>query len=158
MKLTDITDDPLFERGKAPRSLCISRIPDDKLGASQLASCKSQGLRARDGDKSHLIGHISDFENIKLNTSTHWSHRKDCPNCPVLQICQGSCMFLEGDMWDLACNNAYSDNIPFFMAGWELLTGTIPYFIDGPQADDRKDIIGAVHGIPKKKTFTIHAI
>jgi len=108
--------------------------------------------------KSHLIGHISDFENIKLNTSTHWSHRKDCPNCPVLQICQGSCMFLEGDMWDLACNNAYSDNIPFFMAGWELLTGTIPYFIDGPQADDRKDIIGAVHGIPKKKTFTIHAI
>jgi hypothetical protein len=57
MKLTDITDDPLFERGKAPRSLCISRIPDDKLGASQLASCKSQGLRARDGDKSHLIGH-----------------------------------------------------------------------------------------------------
>jgi len=57
MKLTDITDDPLFERGKAPRSLCISRIPDDKLGASQLSSCKSQGLRARDGDKSHLIGH-----------------------------------------------------------------------------------------------------
>jgi hypothetical protein len=57
MKLTDITDDPLFERGKAPRGLCISRIPDDKLGASQLASCKSQGLRARDGDKSHLIGH-----------------------------------------------------------------------------------------------------
>jgi hypothetical protein len=57
MKLTDITDDPLFERGKAPRSLCISRIPDDKLGASQLSSCKSQGLRARDGNKSHLIGH-----------------------------------------------------------------------------------------------------
>jgi hypothetical protein len=48
---------PIVERGKAPRSLCVGSVPDDKLGASQLASCKSQGLRARDGEKSHLIGH-----------------------------------------------------------------------------------------------------
>jgi hypothetical protein len=26
------------------------------LGASQLASCKSQGFRARDGNKSHKLG------------------------------------------------------------------------------------------------------
>ena len=50
-------DHPIVERGKAPRSLCVGSVPDDKLGASQLASCKSQGLRARDGEKSHLIGH-----------------------------------------------------------------------------------------------------
>jgi len=47
----------LSERGKAPRSLCVGSKPDHELGASQLASCKSQGLRARDGEKSHLIGH-----------------------------------------------------------------------------------------------------
>jgi hypothetical protein len=47
----------LMERGRASRKLCISRVPDEDLGASQLASCKSQGFRARDGDKSHLIGH-----------------------------------------------------------------------------------------------------
>lgn len=47
----------LAEHGKASRSLCTSSKPDDELGASQLASCKSQGLRARDGEKSHLIGH-----------------------------------------------------------------------------------------------------
>lgn len=47
----------MAERGKASRSLCVSSKPDDELGASQLASCKSQGLRARDGEKSHLIGH-----------------------------------------------------------------------------------------------------
>jgi len=29
---------------------------DAELGASQLASCKSQGLRAREGKKSHLVG------------------------------------------------------------------------------------------------------
>lgn len=42
---------------KASRQLCKSSKPDSELGASNLASCKSQGLRARDGEKSHLIGH-----------------------------------------------------------------------------------------------------
>ena len=46
----------LAERGKASRALCVSSKPDESLGASMLASCKSQGLRARDGKKSHLIG------------------------------------------------------------------------------------------------------
>jgi hypothetical protein len=40
---------------KASRALCTGGIPDKDLGASNLASCKSQGLRARDGEKSHLI-------------------------------------------------------------------------------------------------------
>lgn len=44
------------ETGPASRSLCLSRKPDSALGASQLASCKSQGLRARKGDKTHKIG------------------------------------------------------------------------------------------------------
>lgn len=44
------------EAGKASRKLCLSSKPDDELGASNLASCKSQGLRARDGDKSHKLG------------------------------------------------------------------------------------------------------
>ncbi len=41
---------------KASRKLCVSQKSDSELGASNLASCKSQGLRARDGKKSHLIG------------------------------------------------------------------------------------------------------
>lgn len=40
----------------ATRALCTSGKPDSALGASQLASCKSQGYRARDGGKSHKIG------------------------------------------------------------------------------------------------------
>jgi hypothetical protein len=47
----------LAEAGKASRALCTSGRPDNDLGASNLASCKSQGLRARDGEKSHLVGH-----------------------------------------------------------------------------------------------------
>ena len=46
----------LDEAGKASRSLCVSSKPDSELGASQLSSCKAQGLRARDGEKSHKIG------------------------------------------------------------------------------------------------------
>lgn len=41
---------------KASRKLCISTKPNSELGASNLASCKSQGLRAREGKKSHKLG------------------------------------------------------------------------------------------------------
>jgi hypothetical protein len=46
-----------FINEKASRALCVGTTPDKDLGASNLASCKSQGLRARDGEKSHLITH-----------------------------------------------------------------------------------------------------
>lgn len=42
---------------RASRKLCLSTTPNQDLGSSNLASCKSQGLRAREGGKSHLIGH-----------------------------------------------------------------------------------------------------
>ena len=107
--------------------------------------------------ESHKIGNVANFADIKLNTSSHWSTRSECPNCPVLQLCQGSCMFLHGPMWELGCDNAYSDNIPFFLAAWEILTGAVPYYIEGPQKADRQDILGVVNGIPKsKKIIPIH--
>jgi hypothetical protein len=46
----------LDERGRASRTLCLSSKPDSELGASNLSSCKSQGLRARTGNKSHKLG------------------------------------------------------------------------------------------------------
>jgi len=45
------------EHGPTSKKLCLSTVADKDLGASGLASCKSQGYRARDGKKSHLIGH-----------------------------------------------------------------------------------------------------
>ena len=41
---------------KASKKVCKSSKPDKELGASTLASCKSQGLRARTGGKSYTIG------------------------------------------------------------------------------------------------------
>jgi hypothetical protein len=48
-------DDTVTEE-PASRELCTSGKPNSALGASQLASCKSQGYRGRHGDKSHKIG------------------------------------------------------------------------------------------------------
>jgi hypothetical protein len=55
MKIKEITENFDLDE-KASRALCVSQKSDDDLGASNLASCKSQGLRARDGKKSHKIG------------------------------------------------------------------------------------------------------
>lgn len=49
-------EDTDLEEWKASKELCTSSKPDSALGASALASCKSQGYRARDGKKSHKIG------------------------------------------------------------------------------------------------------
>jgi uncharacterized protein len=92
--------------------------------------------------ESHKIGNIDDFDNIKLTTATHWSHREKCSTCPVLHLCQGSCMFLEGLLWEASCNNAYYDNIPFFCSVIEHMTGCIPIYIDGDLPEERKDIFG----------------
>ena len=51
------------EAGKAPRKLCISKKSDEELGASQLSSCKAQGLRKRDTNRKFRIG--KDTEKIK---------------------------------------------------------------------------------------------
>ncbi len=55
MRISEIiTEQEVSE--KASRKLCLSTTPNSELGASNLASCKSQGLRAREGNKSHKLG------------------------------------------------------------------------------------------------------
>ena len=54
MKIDEI--DALLADWQATRKLCTSSRPDSSLGASALASCKSQGYRRRSGNKSHKIG------------------------------------------------------------------------------------------------------
>lgn len=94
--------------------------------------------------QSHKIGTITDITNAKLNTATHWSSRPHCAACPVLHLCRGSCMFLEGENWQESCANAYSDNVVLFALSIEKITdGFIPYLIHSETLpDDRKDIWG----------------
>lgn len=111
--------------------------------------------------ESHQIGHVSNLAQVKLNTATHFSHRDECSSCPVVQICQGACMFLEGSLWDTTCNNAYSDAIPIFAAGIEFLTGLFPIRIDGELRPDRKDLFfdsGLSSTTAKAKSFPIPVV
>lgn len=114
--------------------------------------------------ESHKIGHISALGDVRLNSARHWSTRTECPSCPMLQICRGSCMFLEGLLWTTSCDNAFSDAVPVFVAGIEFLTGLIPVYIDGPQREDRKDILGLLRsespkvGVSGSKPFPIKIV
>jgi uncharacterized protein len=109
---------------------------------------------------SHKIGHVDDFENIRLDTATHLAKRSECLSCPVVHLCAGSCMFLEGDLFEASCKNSFSDNIVYFAAAFEVMTGFVPVYIDGNQREDRKDIFGMVNGIPAntRKPFPIPVV
>jgi uncharacterized protein len=118
-------------------------------------------VAAAPNGQPHQIGHMSNLQAVKMRTATHWSKRKDCASCPVLQLCKGSCMFLEGNLWDAGCNSAYSDNVPFFAAAIEFLTGCIPFYIEGDFRADRQDIFGQVHGaqdMPKQRVIPIEPV
>ena len=56
MRIEDIDKEVLELVEKASAKLCKSSRSNKDLGASNLASCKSQGLRRRDGAKSHKLG------------------------------------------------------------------------------------------------------
>jgi uncharacterized protein len=97
--------------------------------------------RAMNGE-SHKIGTVDKLNEVRLTTSTHWSHRDECKNCPVLHLCGGACMFLEGRLFEMGCDNSFSDNIAFFAGTIEHLTGMIPVHIEGPQRPERQWIWG----------------
>jgi uncharacterized protein len=75
--------------------------------------------------QSHMLGTVDKLDKVELRSATHWSKRPGCAECPVLQLCQGSCMYVEGAHWEASCANSYSNAIPFFAAGVEVLTGLI---------------------------------
>ena len=55
MRIEDI-DKEVLDEAKASAKLCKSSRSNKSLGASALSSCKSQGYRRREGNKSHKLG------------------------------------------------------------------------------------------------------
>ena len=94
----------------------------------------------------HHGGTLDDYSNVSLTSVTHWSNRKECPECPVLHICKGACMFLDEKYWDISCANAYSDNVALFAAAFTVITnGYIPTLIKSDTLPlDRQDIFGTI--------------
>lgn len=113
--------------------------------------------------ESHLGGNLDNYDEVELRSATHWMNRKDCATCPVLHICRGSCMYLEGKHWDVTCDNAYSDGIAVFALGFVKMTnGFIPKEIKAPHLPlDRQDIWGTIYKHeeqPQRKIIPIKAV
>ena len=126
-----------------PRSLTVD------LEGNVITCQNVSSVATAPNTKSHKGGSVYDFDNIKIETIRTWQNRKNCSNCPVLHLCQGSCTFLEGKLWDYSCDNSYSDNIVFLAVAIWVLTGFLPIYVKGqPHRPDREDIWG-IDGLPK---------
>ncbi len=113
--------------------------------------------------ESHHAGNIEDIEAVRIKTATHWSNRPACAECPVLHICKGSCMFIEGDNWTASCDSAYSDAVVFFaLAIAKMTNGFIPTLIESENLPaERMDIWGDVfkhEEKPKIKAFPVKVV
>lgn len=119
-------------------------IAVDLLGNVLTCQNTTYNAKAPNG-KSHKIGHVRALDKVRLNTATHWSFRNECNSCPVLQVCKGSCMFLQDHYFKVSCDNAFSDHIPFFAAAFEHATGSLLQYIEAVDYDlpeDRRNIWG----------------
>jgi len=88
-------------------------------------TCQNTGAKGE-----HKIGHVEAFEDIALDTSTHFAFRDECMACPVVQLCKGSCMFLEGEFFKQSCANEFAFNMGILMAAIWHLTGMMVVAID----------------------------
>jgi uncharacterized protein len=79
------------------------------------------------------LGSVYDFDNIRLQHSTHWSHRDECRHCPVLHLCSGGCMmFGEGsDSHRVTCGNAFTFEIAYLALALYMLTNARLVRIEG---------------------------
>lgn len=94
-------------------------------------TCHNVSPTARMADgRSHRIGSTADLDAVALDTATHWSLRDKCRACPVLQLCKGSCMYLEGEAFEAACANEFAYNMALLMAGLWSLTGKVPVAVE----------------------------
>ncbi|WP_375568348.1 radical SAM protein [Seohaeicola saemankumensis] len=83
-------------------------------------TCQNTGAKG-----SHKIGHVAEFDAIALDTATHFAFREECMSCPVVQLCKGSCMFLEGEFFAQSCANEFAFNMGIMMAAVWWLTGMV---------------------------------
>jgi uncharacterized protein len=129
-----------------------------------VTTCQNvSSLELSKNGESHLGGTMDKLEEVQLTSSTHWMNRPDCAGCPVLHICQGACMFLDGKYWDASCKNAYSDAIAIFAIAFKEITdGYVPFLINNETLPlDRQDIWGVLYEHkeePKRKIIPIKVV
>lgn len=102
---------------------------------------------------SHKLGTVGELKGIKIVSAQHWSGRDGCNACPVLGVCQGSCMFLSGPLFERACENAWNNSVPLFAVAFELVTGCLPVQIIGGRKD--RENLWEPNSKPKARSFPV---
>lgn len=128
-KMKDFADSLINKRPSSALYQKCGMDMQDKLAVDLLGNvitCQNTG-----GQGEHKIGHVKSFDKISLTTSTHWSFKEECQSCPVLQLCKGSCMYLEGDNWSASCNAEFAYNKAIFAGMLYHITGMILERIEG---------------------------
>jgi uncharacterized protein len=92
-------------------------------------TCQNTGAKG-----PHKIGHVAEFDAITLDTASHFAFREECMSCPVVQLCKGSCMFLEGEFFKQSCANEFAFNIGIMMAAVWHLTGMVVGEVKSPRS------------------------
>lgn len=109
-------------------------------------TCQNTGAKG-----AHRIGHVSAFDDIRLDTSTHFAHRSECMSCPVVQLCKGSCMFLDGALFEQNCANEFAFNFGILRAALWHLTGCL---LVGVEAETASAVTGTATGNPQASPHT----
>ena len=97
----------------------------------------------------HRSGSIEAIDDVQVRTSTHFAYRRTCLNCPVVQVCKGGCMYLEGKLFEKSCENMYTDHVPYLAAAVEALTGLEVVYIEDEAnllPESRRDLFGLYRG------------
>lgn len=81
-------------------------------------TCQNAGA-----ESGHKIGTTEDLSVVHLNTATSYMNRPNCGECPVVHLCYGSCMFLEGKEFESSCRASYWHNKAMLEGAIKLLTG-----------------------------------
>jgi uncharacterized protein len=89
-------------------------------------TCQNAGA-----ESGHKIGRVEDLAAVKLDTAHSWATRPNCHECPVVHLCYGSCMFLNGPEFDSSCEASFYYNRAVIAGIVKLLTGAEVRSISG---------------------------
>jgi len=83
-------------------------------------TCQNTGAQG-----THNLGHVARMEDVRLDTSTGHRDRPECAQCPVVHLCYGACMYLNGLEFEQTCRNEYAANLGVLQAAMYFLTNKV---------------------------------
>ena len=108
---------------------------EDSIAVNLMGEVTTCHNTAADG--RHRIGTVTDLDGVRLDTAHHHQTREECRHCPVVQLCKGSCMFLEGPHWQVACDVSFTYNRAMLAVALYFLAGKILTRIEIEEDDGR---------------------